>query len=95
MYSARHDCGVVENYDFEVPQLNEIKKECQRPCFSTLNHNPGFCYKDSRVLKMGIAAGAPTAFKGVDGSFACFVFGDILRRWKWAASASSGVFLGF
>jgi hypothetical protein len=29
----------------------EMKKSCQRHCFSTLNHNLACCYDDSRVIK--------------------------------------------
>ena len=69
MYSAKHDWGVIENHKFEVPQLNEMKKSCQTHCFSTLNHNLGFCYNDSRVLKW-VLRQAAHGFQGVDGSFA-------------------------
>jgi MoaA/NifB/PqqE/SkfB family radical SAM enzyme len=69
MYSATHDWGVIENHKFEVPQLNEMKKSCQTHCFSTLNHNLGFCYNDSRVLKW-VLTQAMHGFQGVTGSFA-------------------------
>jgi MoaA/NifB/PqqE/SkfB family radical SAM enzyme len=69
MYSAKHDWGVIENHKFEVPQLNEMKKSCQTHCFSTLNHNLGFCYNDARVLKW-VLRQAAHGFQGVDGSFA-------------------------
>src|SRR5438094_9797181 len=59
MYSATHDWGTIENHKLEVPQLNEMKKSCQTHCFSTLNHNLGFCYNDARVIKWGFAAGCP------------------------------------
>jgi MoaA/NifB/PqqE/SkfB family radical SAM enzyme len=69
MYSASHDWGTIENHRFEVPQLNEMKKSCQTHCFSTLNHNLGFCYNDSRVLKW-VLKQAAHGFQGVTGSFA-------------------------
>lgn len=36
---------------FRIDQLGEMKKTCQRHCFSTLNHNLAYCYNDARVLK--------------------------------------------
>jgi MoaA/NifB/PqqE/SkfB family radical SAM enzyme len=69
MYSATHDWGVIENHKFEVRQLNEMKKSCQTHCFSTLNHNLGFCYNDSRVIKW-VLKQATNRFQGVSGSFA-------------------------
>jgi MoaA/NifB/PqqE/SkfB family radical SAM enzyme len=69
MYSATHDWGTIENHKFEVPQLNEMKDSCQTNCFSTLNHNLGFCYNDIRVIKW-VVAQARHGFQGVTGSFA-------------------------
>jgi MoaA/NifB/PqqE/SkfB family radical SAM enzyme len=51
MYSATYDWGSVDGHKFESGQLSEMKKTCQRHCFSTLNHNLGYCYNDARVLK--------------------------------------------
>ncbi len=68
LYSAKHDWGVIEKHKFEVPQLNEMKKTCQTHCFSTLNHNLGFCYNDSRVIKW-VLKQAVRGFQGVTGSF--------------------------
>ena len=34
-----------------VQQLDEMKKSCHTHCFSTLNHNLGFCYNDTRVIE--------------------------------------------
>lgn len=68
LYSAKHDWGVIEDHKFEVPQLNEMKKRCQTHCFSTLNHNLGFCYNDSRVIKW-VLKQARHSFQGVTGSF--------------------------
>jgi MoaA/NifB/PqqE/SkfB family radical SAM enzyme len=69
MYSATHDWGAIENHKFEVPQLNKMKESCQTHCFSTLNHNLGFCYNDTRVLKW-VLKQASRGFQGVTGSFA-------------------------
>jgi MoaA/NifB/PqqE/SkfB family radical SAM enzyme len=68
LYSATHDWGVVENHKFEVSQLDEMKKTCHTHCFSTLNHNLGFCYNDARVIKW-VVKQAAHRFQGVDGSF--------------------------
>jgi MoaA/NifB/PqqE/SkfB family radical SAM enzyme len=69
MYSATQEWGTIENHKFEVRQLNEMKKTCQSHCFSTLNHNLGFCYNDARVMKW-VFAQAKRGFQGVTGSFA-------------------------
>jgi MoaA/NifB/PqqE/SkfB family radical SAM enzyme len=51
MYSARYDWGSVEGHKFDPGQLREMKTTCQAHCFSTLNHNLGYCYNDARVIK--------------------------------------------
>ncbi len=51
MYSATYDWGTVDGHRFDSRQLGEMKKTCQRHCFSTLNHNLGYCYNDARVIK--------------------------------------------
>jgi len=51
MYAARYDWGTIENHKFDPAQLREMKKSCQQHCFSTLNHNLGYCYNDARVIK--------------------------------------------
>ena len=68
MYSATHDWGVIEHENFEVPQLDKMKESCQTHCFSTLNHNLGFCYSDTRVIKW-VMKQASRGFQGVSGSF--------------------------
>ena len=45
-----------------------MKKECQTHCFSTLNHNLGYCYNDARVMKWVLKQGT-RGFQGVTGSF--------------------------
>ena len=69
MYSAKHDWGVIENHKFAVSQLDEMKQSCQTHCFSTLNHNLGFCYNDARVIHW-VLKQAVRGFQGVTGSFA-------------------------
>jgi MoaA/NifB/PqqE/SkfB family radical SAM enzyme len=68
MYSATYDWGVVGDHNFEVRQLNEMKKECQPHCFSTLNHNLGYCYDAARALKW-VLVQASRGFQGTSGSF--------------------------
>lgn len=51
MYSSRFDWGNIDQAKFEPAQLAEMKKHCQRHCFSTLNHNLAYCYDDARVIK--------------------------------------------
>ncbi len=51
LYSAGHDWGYVGKPAFDPTQLQEMKMECQRNCFSTLQHNLGFCYNDRRVIR--------------------------------------------
>jgi MoaA/NifB/PqqE/SkfB family radical SAM enzyme len=51
MYSARQDWGSIEGHKFSPCQLTDMKKTCQKHCFSTLNHNLAYCYDDARVLK--------------------------------------------
>jgi hypothetical protein len=51
LYAAAFDCGHVEQPRFDFQQLDRMKPECQRNCFSTLNHNLGFCYDDKRVAR--------------------------------------------
>jgi MoaA/NifB/PqqE/SkfB family radical SAM enzyme len=51
MYSATYDWGSIDGHKFERDQLTNMKKACQKHCFSTLNHNLGYCYNDARVIK--------------------------------------------
>jgi MoaA/NifB/PqqE/SkfB family radical SAM enzyme len=68
MYSATYDWGTIENHKFDVRQLDQMKQSCQTHCFSTLNHNLGFCYNDARVIKW-VLRQAARGFQGVTGSF--------------------------
>jgi MoaA/NifB/PqqE/SkfB family radical SAM enzyme len=68
MYSASYDWGAIENHKFQVKQLNEMKTSCQTHCFSTLNHNLGYCYDDGRAIRW-VLRQAARGFQGVTGSF--------------------------
>ena len=68
LYSANYDWGTIENHKFEVGQLDSMKKSCQTHCFSTLNHNLGYCYNDMRALRW-VLKQAVRRFQGVTGSF--------------------------
>jgi MoaA/NifB/PqqE/SkfB family radical SAM enzyme len=68
MYSATHDWGVVGSPRFERRQLDDMKVECQRHCFSTLNHIVGYCYNDRRVIQW-LLRQARHGFQGVQGNF--------------------------
>ena len=68
LYSATYDWGQIENHKFELKQLNVMKQTCQTHCFSTLNHNLGYCYNDARVIKW-MWRQAVRRFQGVTGSF--------------------------
>src|SRR5260370_29114211 len=68
LYSATYDWGAVGDHKFDVPQLNEMKQTCQTHCFSTLNHNLGYCYDDARVIRWALKQAA-RGFQGVSGSF--------------------------
>ncbi len=50
MYGATYDWGNIDQSKFDHAQLKEMKKTCQRHCFSTLNHNLAYCYNDARVI---------------------------------------------
>ncbi len=51
MYSSSFDWGNIDDPKFDPGQLAGMKKECQRHCFSTLNHNLAYCYNDARVIR--------------------------------------------
>ncbi len=68
MYSATHDWGVVGSPKFERDQLRTMKTDCQRHCFSTLNHIVAYCYDDRRVIHWMFKQ-ARHGFQGVQGNF--------------------------
>jgi hypothetical protein len=51
MYPSSFDWGNIDAPKFDSQQLRDMKQTCQHHCFSTLNHNLGYCYNDSRVIK--------------------------------------------
>ena len=67
MYSATYDWGATGNDKFQVKQLDEMKKERQTHCFSTLNHNLAYCHDSARAIKW-ILRQAGRAFQGVSAS---------------------------
>jgi radical SAM protein with 4Fe4S-binding SPASM domain len=68
MYASTYNWGNIEKPIFEPRQLLEMKKTCQSHCFSTLNHNLGYCYNDARVIKW-VWAQAKNGFQGGVRSF--------------------------
>ncbi|UCF37242.1 MAG: radical SAM protein [Acidobacteriota bacterium] len=67
MYGATHDWGLTESPDFDLVQLDEMKTECNRHCFSTLNSIVGHCY-DDRVVVKWLGKQVKNRFRGVTGS---------------------------
>jgi MoaA/NifB/PqqE/SkfB family radical SAM enzyme len=68
LYSSTYDWGHIEKPKFDVRQLDRMKVECQRNCFSTLNHNLGFCYDDRRAARF-VLTQAARGFRGGIHSF--------------------------
>ena len=68
MYSATYDWGTIDEPKFDWKHLQEMKKTCQRHCFSTLNHNLAYCYDAKRVMKW-IWKQARNGFQGGAQSF--------------------------
>ena len=48
-------------------QLKNMKCECEKNCFSTLNHILAFCYNDTRVIRW-LFKQALHGFQGVRGN---------------------------
>jgi len=51
MYASNFDWGNIDQPKFDQNQMGEMKKTCQKHCFSTLNHNLAYCYNDARAIK--------------------------------------------
>jgi MoaA/NifB/PqqE/SkfB family radical SAM enzyme len=51
MYQANHDWGTIEAPRMNPDDLTKMKCECEKNCFSTLNHILAFCYNDARVIR--------------------------------------------
>jgi MoaA/NifB/PqqE/SkfB family radical SAM enzyme len=67
-YGASFDWGAVGAPRFESTQLADMKQECQRHCFSTLNHTLAHCYNVRRVVKWTLKQAA-RGFQGTTGAF--------------------------
>ena len=69
MYASTYDWGNIDTPKFDQGQLGEMKKTCQRHCFSTLNHNLAYCYNDARVIKWLWSNAIKNKFQGGVKSF--------------------------
>ncbi len=69
MYASTYDWGNIDTPKFDQSQLRDMKKTCQRHCFSTLNHNLAYCYNDARVIKWLWSNAIKTKFQGGARSF--------------------------
>ena len=68
LYSATRNWGTAGHPCFENRQLDSMKAECQRHCFSTTNHNLSYCYKAFRAIRWFLKQAAH-GFQGTTGSF--------------------------
>jgi hypothetical protein len=69
MYPSTFDWGNIDTPKFDSQQLKEMKNTCQHHCFSTLNHNLGYCYDDARVMKWVWKQAVTNKFQGGARSF--------------------------
>jgi len=53
MYCASFDWGNIDQFSFNREQLVNMKKTCQKHCFSPLNHNLAYCSNDARASSSG------------------------------------------
>ncbi len=67
MYSATYDWDVAGAPKFDRNQLTEMKKECEKTCFSTLNHIVSYVYNNGRVIRW-ILRNAKNGFTRADGT---------------------------
>lgn len=67
-YGASYDWGTAGQPRFEPAQLLEMKEQCQRHCFSTLNHTLAYCYNVRRVVQWTLKQAA-RGFQGSSGAF--------------------------
>jgi MoaA/NifB/PqqE/SkfB family radical SAM enzyme len=51
MYPATYNWGNIDEFNFDTAELTNMKKTCEKHCFSTLNHNLSYCYDGTRVMK--------------------------------------------
>ncbi|GIU76253.1 MAG: hypothetical protein KatS3mg004_3340 [Bryobacteraceae bacterium] len=66
-YNATYDWGIVGAPKFDMRQLDEMKRECQKHCFSTLNHMLAYCYDTGRVIGW-VLRQAARGFQGTTGT---------------------------
>lgn len=66
-YNATYDWGIVGAPKFDMRQLDEMKRECQKHCFSTLNHMLAYCYDTGRVIRW-VLRQAARGFQGTTGT---------------------------
>jgi MoaA/NifB/PqqE/SkfB family radical SAM enzyme len=69
MYPSNFDWGNIDEPKFDQKQLVEMKKTCEKHCFSTLNHNLAYCYNDARVIKWLWSQVVKNKFQGGARSF--------------------------
>jgi len=67
-HDATQNWGTVGDPRFSPCQLSSMKTECQRHCFSTLNHTLAYCYNVRRVVKWTLKQAA-RGFQGTTGTF--------------------------
>jgi hypothetical protein len=67
MYQANHDWGTIEAPKMDCDHLKSLKGECEKSCFSTLNHILAYCYDDARVIRW-LFKQALHGFQGVRGN---------------------------
>jgi MoaA/NifB/PqqE/SkfB family radical SAM enzyme len=68
MYSDTGYWGVAGHPHFDCKKLKDMKAECQKHCFSTLNHNLSYCYDASRAIRW-VLKQAAHGFQGTTGGF--------------------------
>jgi MoaA/NifB/PqqE/SkfB family radical SAM enzyme len=68
MYNDTGDWGRVGTPRFDPARLKPLKEACQPHCYSTLNHNLGYCYDDARVIRW-VLRQAAHGFQGVSKGF--------------------------
>jgi MoaA/NifB/PqqE/SkfB family radical SAM enzyme len=68
MYNSTGYWGVAGQPHFDSEELANMKAECQKHCFSTLNHNLSYCYNASRAIRW-VLKQAAHGFQGTTGSF--------------------------
>jgi MoaA/NifB/PqqE/SkfB family radical SAM enzyme len=68
LYGANGGWGNIDGPAFDARRLEVMKAHCQGHCFSTLQHNLGFCYDDRRAMRW-VARQAARGFRSGARSF--------------------------